>query len=66
MEDFSRESYTSESIGKESQSTTYVVTRGFGDYDLLDLYTDYVVEKVREDMRKKQAEESLLEKGRNM
>ena len=67
MEEKSRESDTAETIGMEPKKTAYVVTRGFGEHDLLDLYTDYVADKVREDMQKKkteQAQAKTLPKGK--
>ena len=53
MEEFNHESYTSEQVGLESQTTVFVVERSFGDRDLLDLYSDYVAERVKEDLRKR-------------
>ena len=58
MEENRRESSPRESDGKESRTTTYIVTRGYGEHDLLDLYTDYVVERIREDLRNKQADQA--------
>ena len=48
MEGNSIERYTATSLGLEAQNTTFVVRRTFGDQDLLDLYSDYVVKRVRE------------------
>ena len=58
MEEFNHESYTSAQVGLESQTTVFVMERSFGDRDLLDLYSDYVVEKVREDMKKRNSQYS--------
>ena len=62
MEEFESELYSAASIGLESQNTTFVVKRSFGDGDLLDLYSDYVVEKVREYFRR-QKEKTSAETG---
>ena len=62
MEEFENELYSAASLGLESQNTTFVVKRSFGDADILDLYSDYVVEKVREYFRK-QREKTSAETG---
>lgn len=51
MDTLSNTSNTSENAGLYAQNTTYVLTRTFGGYDLFDLYSDYVVEKVKEKLR---------------
>ncbi|MBR4204510.1 MAG: hypothetical protein IKQ92_03445 [Clostridia bacterium] len=58
MEEFGQESYTPARIGLGFQTTTFIVKRTFGNSDLLDLYTDYVVEKLREDLRKRKDQPS--------
>ena len=53
MEENSIELYTAASVGLETQNTIFVVKRTFGGQDLLDLYSDYVVKKVRESFRRR-------------
>ena len=48
MEEFRRETYTADQVGLDTQTTVYIVERCFGDYDLIDLYSDYVAERVKE------------------
>ena len=53
MEEFRRETYTADQVGLDTQTTVYIVERCFGDYDLIDLYSDYVAERVKADLRKR-------------
>ncbi len=62
MEEFENELFSAASLGLESQNTMFVVKRSFGDADILDLYSDYVVEKVREYFRR-QKEKTSAETG---